>query len=238
MFAQVFKGGYPPIYERQISPTKWLSQYTLSYLERDVRSLANIGDLYTFETFLRLCAGRSGQILNLSSLAMDAGVSPVTAKRWLSLLSASYTVFLLFPYQKNFNKRLIKSPKMYFYDSGLLCYLLDIHSPEELSLHSMRGAIFETYIVSELTKAAFNSNIESPLFYWRDSQGYEVDVIIKNGEQLYPIEIKSGQTVSSAMFENLNYWRKLSGTEDAMLIYGGDQYCTRSGISIRPWNFI
>ena len=238
VFEQIFKGGFPPIYDRNLKPGNWLAQYTQSYLERDVRTLINIGDLETFERFLRLCAGRSGQILDMASLAGDAGISPVTVKRWISLLVASYTVFLLRPHQRNFNKRLVKSPKLYFYDTGLLCYLLNIRSPEELQLHSARGAIFETFVISEFAKASFNAGIESPLYFWRDSQGHEVDLMIENGEKLFPIEIKSGQTVSSSLMDGLNYWKHLSDTEDAMLIYGGDSSYERSGIMLRPWFFV
>ena len=235
-FAQVYRGGYPPIHARKINPANWLGQYTQSYLERDVRSLTNVGDLATFERFLRLAAGRTGQILNLDSLASDTGVSPVTAKRWLSLLMASYVVFLLRPHQKNFNKRLIKSPKLYFYDTGLVSYLLNIRSAEALALHSQRGAIFETYIVSEIVKTCMNAAIEPPLYYWRDSQGHEVDLLVEDGEQLFPLEIKSGQTINGNMFEGLDYWRKLSGGDAGMLCYGGDMSCERNGIQVRSWN--
>ncbi|MBQ4481123.1 MAG: ATP-binding protein [Victivallales bacterium] len=234
-FDQVFRGGYPPIYDRGVKPTNWYAQYTQSYLERDVRQLVNVGDLDTFERFLRLTAGRSGQILNMDSLANDVGVSPVTVKRWISLLCASYVVFLLKPHSRNFNKRLIKTPKLYFYDTGLLCYLLGIRSVKNLELHSQRGAIFETYIISELCKSCFNAGEEPPLYYWRDSQGHEVDLLIEDGEELYPIEIKSGQTVSGNMMSGLDYWCKLDGTDSGMLIYGGSDNYTRSGIQVRSW---
>ncbi len=237
-FEQIYRGCYPPIYDRKINPTNWLAQYTQSYLERDVRTLVNVGDLDTFEKFLRLAAGRTGQILNIDSLATDAGISPVTAKRWLSLLIASYVVFLLRPHQKNFNKRLIKSPKLYFYDTGLVCYLLNIRSADALTLHSQRGAIFETYIISEMVKTCMNSGIEPPLYYWRDSQGHEVDLMIEDGESLFPVEIKSGQTVNGSMFEGLDYWRKLSGDQNGMLCYGGNESYTRNGIDVRAWDFI
>ena len=237
-FEHIFRGGYPPIYDRGIRPTDWYAQYTQSYLERDVRQLINVGDLETFERFLRLAAGRSGQLLNMGSLANDAGVSPVTVKRWISLLSASYILFLLKPHSRNFNKRLIKSPKLYFYDTGLLCYLLGIRSAEDLEIHSLRGAIFETYIISEFHKSCFNAGIEPPLYYWRDSQGHEVDLIIENGERLFPVEIKSGQTVSGSMLDGLNYWRSLDRGDAGMLIYGGAENYTRSGIAVRSWAFV
>ncbi len=235
-FERIFRGSYPPIYDRKIKPTNWLAQYTQSYLERDVRTLVNVGDLDSFERFLRLAAGRSGQVLNLESLANDAGVSPVTAKRWLSLLIASYVVFLLRPHQKNFNKRLTKSPKLYFYDTGLICYLLNIRSTDALILHSQRGAIFETYIVSEMMKTALNSGIEPPLYFWRDSQGHEIDLLVEDNEKLFPIEIKSGQTVNGSMFEGLHYWQKLSGTTDGALYYSGHESYARSGIDVRAWD--
>ena len=237
-FEQVFRGSYPPIYDRKITPTNWLSQYTQSYLERDIRSLVNVSDLETFERFLRLAAGRTGQILNMDSLAGDSGVSPVTVKRWLSLLQASYIVFLLRPHQKNYNKRLTKSPKLYFYDTGLVCYLLNIRNAETLALHSQRGAIFETYVVSELVKTCMNAGVEPPLYFWRDSQGHEIDLMVENGEDLFPIEIKSGQTVNGSMFDGLNFWRKLSGAEKGMLCYGGNESYDRNGFHVRAWDAI
>lgn len=237
-FEQVFKGGFPPIYDRDLEPSNWLAQYTQSYLERDVRNLINIGDLDTFERFLRLAAGRSGQLLNMDSLASDVGVSPATIKRWLSLLLASYSIFLLRPHLRNFNKRLIKSPKLYFLDTGLLCYLLNIRSAKELEFHSQRGAIFETFIVSELIKACFNAGIEAPLYFWRDSQGNEVDLIVENGENLFPIEIKSAQTYSTSMSKVLNYWKKLTNSPSAMLIYAGNDSYSRNGIELRSWSFL
>ncbi|MBO7089944.1 MAG: ATP-binding protein [Lentisphaeria bacterium] len=237
-FEHVFRGSYPPIYDRKINPTNWLSQYTQSYLERDIRALVNVSDLETFERFLRLAAGRTGQILNMDSLAGDCGVSPVTVKRWLSLLQASYIVFLLRPHQKNFNKRLTKSPKLYFYDTGLVCYLLNIRDAETLALHSQRGAIFETYVVSEFVKTCMNAGVEPPLYFWRDSQGHEIDLMIENGEDLFPIEIKSGQTVNGSMFNGLNFWRKLSGTEKGMRCYGGSESYDRNGFSVRAWDAI
>ncbi len=237
-YGQVFKGGYPPLYDTEVDPTEWLGNYTRTYLERDVRTLLNVGDLETFERFLRLCAGRTGQILDMTSLGNDAGVSVPTVKRWLSLLSASYAVFMLQPHQKNFNKRLIKSPKLYFYDSGLVCYLLGIRSSDELQLHSLRGNIFETFVVSEFFKCALNAGKEPPLYFWRDTSGHEVDLLLENGEKLLPVEIKSGQTVSSSMFDGLSYYSKLNDDCPGMLVYGGRDFYTRNGMMVRPWNFI
>lgn len=234
-FDRIFRGGYPPIYDRRIKPTNWHAQYAQSYLERDVRQLVNVDDLETFERFLRLAAGRSGQILNMESLANDVGVSSVTIKRWISLLAASYIVFLLKPHSRNFNKRLIKTPKLYFCDTGLLCYLLGIRSADDLELHSRRGAIFETWVISELYKSCFNAGIEPPMYYWRDSQGHEVDLIIEDGEKLFPVEIKSTQTLSGSILDGLNYWRDLDKSDGGMLIYAGTENYTRSGIQVRSW---
>ena len=237
-FEHIHRGSYPPLYARHIRPSTWYSQYTQSYLERDVRTLVNVGDLETFGRFLRLAAGRSGQILNYDSLATDAGISPVTAKRWISLLAASYVVFLLKPHSRNFNKRLVKTPKLYFYDTGLLCSLLNIRTWEDFAIHSLRGAIFETYIVSELMKACYNQGVEPPLYYWRDSQGHEVDLLIEDGERLLPIEIKSAQTISSTMFEGLHYWNLQANQTGGILIYGGDDCYSRNNIQIRGWKQI
>ncbi len=237
-FEHIHRGSYPPLYARRITPATWYSQYTQSYLERDVRQLVNVGDLEAFGRFLRLAAGRSGQILNYESLGTDAGVSPVTAKRWISLLAASYIVFLLKPHSRNFNKRLIKSPKLYFYDTGLLCSLLNIRTGKDLSLHSQRGAIFETYIVSELVKSCYNQGVEPPLYYWRDSQGHEVDLLIEDGERLIPVEIKSAQTISSTMFNGLHYWNALANQSGGILVYAGDECQRRTTLQVRSWKSI
>ncbi len=234
-YGQLFKGGYPPLYDRDLEPTDWLGNYTRTYLDRDVRTLVNVGDLDTFERFLRLCAGRTGQLLDMTSLANDTGVSVPTVKRWLSLLTSSYVLFLLQPHHRNFNKRLIRSPKLYFYDTGLVCYLLGIRSTAELEFHSLRGNIFETHVVSGFFKAGMNAGVEPRLYFWRDSSGNEVDLLIEDGERLYPIEIKSAKTVSGSMFSGLSYWSELNGSREAMLITGGDEAYTRNGVAVRPW---
>lgn len=229
------KGFYPPVHDRGYSSYDWFGQYSRTYLDRDARSIVNIGDLDTFERFLRMCAGRSGQILNYSSLAADCGVSVPTAMRWISVLKASFILATIQPHFRNFNKRLIKSPKLYFFDTGLLCYLLGIRSPEELFCHSARGAIFETYVVSELIKNACNAGTEPPLYFWRDSAGHEIDLIIERGENLYPIEIKSGATVASDMFAGLKWWNNLTSGQSGALVYGGDESYVRHGFRVLPW---
>ena len=204
----LFTGFYPRIHDKNLSPRDWLASYYQTYLERDVRNVLNVGDLETFGRFIRLCAGRNGQLLNLSGLASDCGVSHVTAKRWLSVLEASFIVALLRPHHQNFGKRLIKSPKLYFLDTGLLCYLLQIRSPEDLYHRAERGAVFESFVVSEFHKNFTHRGEQPGIHFWRDAAGHEVDIIIDMGDRLIPVETKSAQTVASDFFDGLAYWRK------------------------------
>ena len=233
----LFTGFYPRIHDKRLPPRDWLAGYYQTYVERDVRSVLNVGDIETFGRFMRLCAGRCGQLLNLSGLGSDCGVSHVTVKRWLSVLEASFIVALLRPHHRNFGKRLIKSPKLYFLDTGLLCYLLQIHGPEELFHRAERGAIFESFVVSEFYKNFMHRGEQPRLHFWRDVAGHEVDTVIDRGAELIPVEIKSAQTVASGFLDNLAYWRKLTGDETgpSALVYGGDQAFTRSGTSVYPW---
>lgn len=186
-----------------LEPSRWYSNFVATYLERDVRQIKNITDLSVFQQFLKMCAARSGQILNLSSLGNDCGISHNTAKAWLAILQAGYIVYLLRPHFRNFNKRLIKSPKLYFYDSGLLSYLLGITSPDILNIHSHRGALFETWVISELLKGRMNRGLKENFYYWRDNVGHEIDCIAEKGDRLLPIEIKAGKTVSTDFFKGL-----------------------------------
>lgn len=232
----LWKGFYPPIYDRMIPPCSWYGDYIATYLERDVRQIVNVHDLRTFHRFLQMCAARTGQLLNLSSLATDCGVTHNTAKSWISILEASYILHLLPPHHRNFNKRLIKSPKLYFYDTGLVCALLSIQTSEQLRTHPMRGQLFETWVVSELVKHRFNRGLGSNLYFWRDSQGHEMDVIIENGDQLTPIEIKSGQTINADYFLGINYWRSLDPSNtNAYLVYAGDHSQSRTGCHVFGW---
>ncbi|MCU7935225.1 MAG: ATP-binding protein [Candidatus Thiodiazotropha sp. (ex Dulcina madagascariensis)] len=234
----LFMGGYPPLYDRGLSPREWFPAYVTAYIERDVRQLLKIQDLETFQRFVRLCAGRSGQILNLSSLATDCGITHNTAKAWISVAEASYILFLLRPHHVNFRKRLVKSPKLYFYDTGLLCWLLGIQQPDQLLTHPLRGSIFETFIISELVKTRYNRGEQAAIHYWRDSNGNEVDVIADAGIKLMPIEIKSGQTLNRDFFSNLQRWLSLAGDQatDPVLIYGGSGTQVHKGIKVFGWN--
>jgi len=226
-------GFYPPIYHRKVPPTSWYSDYVATYIERDVRQLINVHNLGGFHRFLQMCAARTGQLLNLSSLANDCGITHNTAKSWISVLEASYILFLLHPHHQNFNKRLIKTPKLYFYDTGLACLLLGIQKSEQLRVHPIRGALFETWVLSELIKKRFNQGLLSNLYFWRDSQGHEIDVLLDQGDALIPIEIKSGQTITTDYFKSLDYWKTLSGTPGpGWLIYAGNSNQSRSHYEI------
>ena len=237
LMSTLFTGFYPRIHDKRLQPGRWLANYYRTYVERDVREIVNVGDLETFGRFVRLCAGRNGQLLNLSSLAGDAGVTHTTAKRWISILETSFLVTLLRPHHRNFRKRLVKAPKLYFLDTGLLCYLLRIRSPEDLRLHASRGSIFESFVLSEFIKNYANHGLEPDVYFWRDSAGHEIDVLLERGRELVPVEIKSGQTIASDFFAGLKYWRKLIADPDAAaaLVYGGDRTFRRRGITVYEW---
>jgi hypothetical protein len=234
----LFEGFYPRIHDKRLNPVDWLGNYFQTYIERDVRDVVNVGDLETFSRFVRLCAGRNGQLLNLSSLANDCGITHTTSKRWISILEASFILFLLRPHYRNFSKRLIKSPKLYFMDTGLLSYLLRIRSAEDLRIHSLYGSIFESYVISELLKNYMNRGEEHPIYFWRDSTGNEIDIIIDEGDGLIPLEIKAGQTVSSDFFKGIRFWKKLSNDieQPAALVYGGDKSYIRSDTYVYAWS--
>jgi len=233
----LYRGFYPRIHDQGLAPQDWLAGYYQTYVERDVREVSNIGNLEIFQRFVRLCAGHTGQLLNLSSLANDCGISHTTARQWISILQAGFIIHLLPPHFNNFSKRIIKTPKLYFIDTGLLCYLLRIREPADLTDHAMRGAIFETYIVSELFKAFVHRGETSPLYFWRDRTGHEVDVIIDTGKQLIPIEIKSGTTISGSFFEGLRYFMALGPkiARTGVMIHGGDDLYERENFIVLPW---
>jgi uncharacterized protein len=233
----LYTGFYPRIYKKNLNPTEALSFYVTTYIERDVRNLVNVKDISKFEVFLKLCAGRTGQILNLSNLANDCGINHNTAKSWLSVLEASYIIFLLRPHYKNFNKRLVKSPKLYFVDVGLASFLLGIEKSGDLQYHPLKGALFETFIVSEILKTRLNKVKTNNLYYFRDNVGNEVDLLLDFGTKIIPIEIKSGQTVSDDYFKNLNYYNKLNPemVKEMFLIYSGSLCYEQKGCFIRNY---
>lgn len=233
----LFSGAYPVLYDRNIEPQHYYPSYIQTYIERDVRSIKNIGNLSLFQTFVKLCAGRSGQLLNMSSLGNELGVNHKTIGSWLSVLEASFVIHLLRPHHKNYNKRLVKQPKLYFYDTGLLCSLLDIQHADQLKTHYLRGNILETFVVSEYIKTRLHSGLRPNAFFWRNNTGHEIDLLIEEGENLKAVEIKSGETINKDFFKGLSYYSKLSGLPDEklFLIYGGEQNYTRKQGQVFSW---
>lgn len=228
----LFKGTYPSLYKSPVSPTDWYPNYIKTYVERDVRQLKNVSDLNRFQTFVKLCSGRIGQILNLTSLANDCGISHVTARQWISILEASYLVYLLPPHYKNFSKRLIKMPKIYFYDTGLACSLLGLENKNQLESHYLRGNLFENLVIIELLKSRLNHGKQPNLYFWRDKTGHEIDCIYEIAGKLIPIEIKSSKSLSNEYFKDLNYYQKLSQQTDGILCYAGDIEATQHNIAV------
>ena len=233
----LIQGGYPALYDRKITPQDWFSNYVATYVERDVRQLISVRNLGQFQTFLKMCASRTGQLINLTSLGADCGISAVTAKQWLSVLETSYIVTLLRPHHSNFGKRLVKTPKIYFLDSGLAAWLMGIRSAETLETHAARGALFESWVVSELYKKRLNGGLPIDLYFWRDNTGNEVDLIIEKEKGLQPIEIKSGSTYAIDWSQGLKKWQALaknSSLEPAIL-YGGESNFERESLKVWGW---
>ena len=235
---EIFKGNYPRLYDKNIAPSDYYPFYVQTYVERDVRLMKNIGDLSKFIRFIKLCAGRIGQLLNLSSLANECGVAVSTISAWISVLEASYLCYLLKPDYNNYAKRLVKSPKLYFYDTGLACSLLDIRTPEQVSTHFLRGGLFENMVINEFIKSSYNRGEEPSLTFWRDSTGNEVDLLqYVNGKQ-YAYEIKSGATFSPDFFKGISKWAKLSGasSDQCYAIYNGDKNMQTSSGGLIKWS--
>lgn len=234
------QGGYPALYDRDVSPQDWFANYIATYLERDVRQLIAVRDLAQFQTFVKMCAARTGQLLNLASLGADCGINAVTAKQWLSVLEASYIVTLLKPHHRNFGKRLVKAPKLYFCDVGLAAWLLGIRDAAALDTHAARGALFETHVISELMKQRLNAGQPLDLYFWRDHVGHEVDVLIEHAQGLQALEIKSGGTFASDWTDGLKKWQKFAATESIQpsLVYGGTTSYVREGMHVWGWQNI
>lgn len=235
--ALLMTGCYPALYDRDLAPADWFANYVTTYLERDVRQLVAVRDLGQFQRFVRMCAARSGQLLNLASLGADCGISAVTARHWLSVLETSYLVIRLPPYHRNFGKRLVKTPKLYFLDVGLMAWLLGIRDLATMQTHSARGALFETWVVSELLKQRYNAGQSAELYFWRDSTGSEVDVVFETPQGLQAIEIKSGSTFASDWPQGVHKWQALAGS-DALtpsIVFGGEGRYARQGCEVRGW---
>ena len=235
----LFKGFYPPLHSQPFEAEKWFSNYIRTYVERDVRLIQNIDNLLLFERFLRLCAGRVGQLLNKNALAVEVGTNSKTIESWIGVLEASFIVYRLKPHHANFNKRIVKMPKLYFYDVGLATALLGIQHPQQLDLHPLKGNLFENMIVMELLKQRYNAGKTDNLYFWRNSKGNEIDLIVDNGIKLIPIEIKSGETITKLYFKGMDYWSKLTGTSEGYVVYAGKELQARSnGIKVLPYTQI
>ena len=236
----LLQGGYASLYDRQISAQDWFSNYIATYIERDVRQLIAVRDLSQFQRFVKMCAARSGQLLNLASLGADCGLSANTARQWLSVLEASYLVTRLQPHHQNFGKRLVKTPKLYFLDVGLMAWLLGIRDSFIIDTHAARGALFETFVVSELIKRQFNKGQSSNLYFWRDNIGHEVDILLDTPQGLEAIEIKSGSTFSSDWLKSLKKWQSHTGEKSPVpsVIYGGAQSYDREGCQVIGWSAV
>lgn len=235
----IFKGFYPPVYDQVIEPADWYPNYIRTYIERDVRQIKNISDLLVFEKFIKLLAGRTSQELNFSSLSVEVGVDIKTIQAWIGILESSFIIYLLKPHHKNFNKIIVKRPKIYFYDTALVCSLLGITKWEQLVNYPLKGALFETMVVTEMLKKRANEGKQINLYYWRDKTGHEIDLIVDDAGELLPIEIKAGKTINNEFLKTLKYWNTLSKGNKSVLLYGGEQQQQRTdGTLITNWRNI
>lgn len=233
LYEQLLNGFYPRLYGQALKARDIYPDYLSTYVERDVRQIKNISNLSNFQRFLQLGAGRVGQLLNLTGLANDVGVNYKTIDSWVSILEATYIAFRLQPYYENFGKRIIKSPKLYFYDTGLLCYLLGVDTTTELKTHYAIGKIFENLVAAELIKQIKNTKSSSQLYFWRDSDGNEIDILLKNGQNLHPIEVKLGSNFSADYLKGINVWDAANSQESqSRVIYTGDD------LKVKQTNFL
>lgn len=241
LFTVLFQGAYPRIYDRHIPAHQWLADYTATYVQRDVRQVVNVGDLQTFTGFLKLCAGRTAQEINLTRIGGDAGASHNTIRSWLSVLETSYIIHRLPPWHATLRKQIVKTAKLHFFDTGLLCYLLGIREPDQLRHHPLRGAIFESWVVSEIYKTLAHAGGSPRMFHYRETRGIEIDLLVDLGDRISALEIKSGETISEDFFKNLTRFVKDRMTTEAPLpvkpfvVYGGAQPQHRSSAKVLPW---
>ena len=232
----IFKGCYPRIYDKDIDPTMFYPSYIQTYAERDIRQIVNVSNLFLFQKFMRLAAGRVGQLINYSSISADLGIDLKTVKSWFSILETSFIVFFLQPHFQNFSKRLLKTPKLYFYDTGLVCSLLGIKKYEDVDLHWAKGSLFENMIIADLMKNYYNRGETPPLYFWRDNTGNEIDCLIDEMSLIKSIEIKSSSTINAGFFKGLNFYSRLNENGCPYLIYGGNQNTQRKEAQIVAWN--
>ncbi len=236
----IFRGFYPRIYDQDLDPTSWLSDYIQTYVERDLRQVINVSDLGTFRQFLQICAGRTGQQVNFSEIGGQIGVSYHTVHRWLNVLETSYIIYFLRPFHKNYNKRIIKTPKLYFYDTGLACALLNLRQVADLNAHFAKGALFENFIISEILKNHLHRGIQPAMYFWQAAGRHEIDLLLDHRGQLIPMEIKSSRTLHSNFFDGLTYFQDLSGAspDHSYLLYGGDEVQIRSQAKVVGWRHL
>lgn len=236
---QLVAGFYPRIYDRQLTPSEFYPDYILTYAERDVRQVLNVVDLSLFQQFMRLCSGRTGQLVNLNQMGNELGIDQRTVRSWLSILEASFIIYLLQPYHRNFEKRIVKTPKLYFYDTGLAAWLLGIRGQQDFLTHFARGSLFENFVINELLKNRWNQGIKPGLFFWQDSNLNEIDLLLENGLQLDAVEIKAGKTIQPDFFKNIERFQKYSNNlARPWLVYGGDQIQQRSQATVLTWRHL
>lgn len=232
----LFRGGFPAVVAQDLPPAPWYSSYIATYVERDVRQILAVRDQVQFQSFLKLVAARVGQFLNLASLASDAAISVPTARQWLSVLEAGHVVQRVAPWFQNTGKRLVKTPKVYFTDTGLLCRLLELEAPGDLARHPQRGAVFENWVLTEILKAWHHRGEDPPVWFWRDTEGHEVDFVVQRAGRLHPVEVKAGTTVQPDFFRGLRYLAGQDATvTDGLVVFGGDARQTRQGLAAVPW---
>ena len=235
--SHIIKGGYPRVHDKNLEPEDYYPFYIKTFVERDIRLIRNVSDLHLFHRFLKLCAGRIGQLVNASSLANDCGITQPTARQWLSLLEESYIVHLLRPYHRHYNKQVVKTPKLYFHDTGLACSLLGIKRAESVLTHYLGGALFENMVVSEALKSAWNRGEEEAMWFWRDHSGNEVDLIMESDGDVSAIEIRSGATYLPEMFRGVEFWQRVTGTPKSAcrVIYGGSVSMETARGTLQSW---
>jgi len=233
----IFRGFYPRLVDQEISPVQWMPSYIQSYLERDLRQLVHIKDLDKFQLFIRIIAGRIGQLINFQSLSSEIGVDAKTIRNWITILETSYIIFHLKPYYKSFNKRLIKSSKIYFYDTGLACSLLGIKDPQQIPVHYLRGGLFENMIIAEILKKYFNSGLPPSMYFWRDSTGNEIDCVLEIADKLTLLEVKSSSTFHDDFLKNIRLFKKIAGSlvQQQIVVYTGDRMMEYNECKVIPW---
>lgn len=235
----ILYGSYPEVYDKSRVPAIWYPSYIRTYIERDVKQLKNIENTLLFNRFIQLCAGRTGQQLNVAALSNECGIDIKTVNAWLAILESSFIIYLLQPHHRNFNKRIVKTPKLYFCDTGVACSLLGIRKADEVAVSHFYGALVENFCINELLKRKYNTGSNTKLFYWRDNKGAEIDLLLDSGKTLTPVEIKAGQTFNESFLKSMTWWNTISGNVGGALIYGGEQNYKRSdNIQVTGWENI